>query len=174
MTDRETIWNKGDFPNTPSKIVQKRSGVNFTFRFSLNRTSADFHNTLMLHIPKDTRPESSQNLLFLLLPIDINSNSGATHILQSHAVYVAAKHLIPISKTFPWNTGFIAHHSDLHQQIPQSDPLTWEATGAESDQKHHIPCGWESGENRYEAAVCGDHCCAPPRLFSDLSAMSTG
>lgn len=75
--------------------------MNSSFCFSPGRASADFHNTLMLHIPNDTEPESSQNLLVLLLTIGINSNPEAADTLQSHTVYVAVMHLVPISKTFP-------------------------------------------------------------------------
>lgn len=141
--------------------------------FSPDRTSADCRNTLILHIPKDIKPERSQNLLFSLLTVDINSNPEAADILQSHTVYEAVMHIVPISKTLPWNTGFIAYTPV--QEISSANPSKWSANlGAETEQKHHISRGWKSGENHYESCSSGAHCCAPTCLFSDLSAMSTG
>lgn len=83
--------------------------MSFSLCISPERTSADFHNTLMFHIPKDTETEISQNLLVLLLTLGINSNPEAADILQSHTVYVAVMHLVPIPKTFSWVQSIHSH-----------------------------------------------------------------
>lgn len=177
MTDRETIWNKGDFPHILSKIAQKMSGMNFSFCFSPDRTSAVFYITLMFDIAKDTEPEGSQNLLFLLLTIDINSNPEAADTLQSHTVYVAVMHLVPISKTFPWNSGFTVHAPI--QEICISNSLKvihWLGKPREQKLNRNIMFSVDGNQEKtiMKAAGCGVHCCAPTWLFSELSAMSTG
>lgn len=174
MTDRETIWNKGDFPHTPSKIAQKRSGMNFSFYISPDRTSADFHDTLMFPIPKDTEPEGSQNLLFLLLTVGINSNPEAADTLQSHTVYVAVIHPVPIPKTFSWNTGFRAH-TPIREICTSIFLKVIHWLGKPLDQKlnRNIIFSWLPVDGNQEKTImkavgCEAHCCAPTCLFSNL------